>query len=170
MVSILSSACRRRWFSVPHSRIVGRPDGDASRLCPNSSTRACRLEGKPAINLAGQVEYEHQPTNMPCEEVSHLASESKDEDGVSIVGFCLWCNMTFHPMDNFSIHSANGSAAVRPAVTLLLSAQTARDSKSPSLTFGISTTSNSIRNGAQCRPAWSMAGRNHEGEASSVGP
>jgi hypothetical protein len=40
------------------------------------------------------------------EEESHMAPKSKDEDGVWIVRSCLWCNMNFHSMDNFSIHGA----------------------------------------------------------------
>jgi hypothetical protein len=70
-----------------------------------------------AEHLAGQLAqmaYEDQPTNMPRTEASHQASESKDEDCVSIVGFCLWCNMDFRSMDDFSIHSANDSATCGP--------------------------------------------------------
>jgi hypothetical protein len=62
----------------------------------------------------GQMAYERQPTNMPREDGSHLASEARVEDSTSIVGFCLWCNMDFHSMDERSAHSAGGSLACGP--------------------------------------------------------
>jgi hypothetical protein len=82
----------------------GRPMEDGSHSqCP-VELLAC------ADHLAGQLgqmAFEHQPTNR--EDGSHLASGSKDDDGVSIVGFCLWCDMDFYSMDEFSVHRATCS-------------------------------------------------------------
>jgi hypothetical protein len=62
----------------------------------------------------GQLAYEHQPTNMPRKDGFHVASEPQDENGVSIVGFCLWCNIDFYSLTDFELHSANDSANCRP--------------------------------------------------------